>query len=222
MASAFGGDLDLDRLVGLTGGQVHVTFNKSIGQSLAAEDTLNGVSFQTRYKTFQNTRLAILAYEQDLFGGAVNVAAGRVSALTYFNASPVYCNFQSNAICFNPSVVPIDDRGLSFFPYGTWGGRIKVSPNKRFYAEVGVFEANTALQASNGLDFSTRKDTGVQIPVEIGFQSASPAAKHAYHVRVGGYLNTSPYADPSLNASGRPIIPSAGRRGCMTTSIAGM
>lgn len=209
-ATAFGADLDLGRMVGIEGGEFRATFNKSVGTSLAQSDTLNAVSFQTRYKKFQNLRLAILAYEQDLFGGKVNIAAGRVSALSYFNASPLYCNFQSNAVCFNPSVVAIGDQGLSFFPYGTWGGRVKIAPNKRFYVQFGAFEANVPLQPTNGFDWSTRQATGVQAPIEIGFQSATPAAPHAYHLRIGGYINTSRYNDPYLNAAGRPLIPNGG------------
>jgi porin len=210
-ATAFGGDLDLDRLVGLKGGQFHITFNKSVGESLAAKDTLNSVSFQTRFKTFQNLRLAILAYDQSLFDGKVAISAGRVSALSYFNASPIYCNFQNNAVCFSPSVTAIGDKGLSFFPYGTWGGRLKIAPDKRFYIQAGVFEANLALQSGDGFDFSTRKATGVEIPIEIGLQSASPKAAHAYHLRIGGYVNTSTYPDPYLNTARLPLIPSGGK-----------
>ena len=209
-ATAFGGDLDLDRIMGLKGGVLRITFNKSVGESLAARDTLNAISYQTRFKTFQNLRLAVLTYDQDLWNGKVNVVAGRVSALSYFNASPIYCNFQSNSVCFNPAVVPIGDRGLSFFPYGTWGGRVKIAPSKKFYVQAGVFEDNTALQSSGGFNFSTRKATGVEVPVEIGLQSASPTKPFAYHLRIGGFLNTSPYKDPYLNTAGRPLIPNGG------------
>jgi porin len=209
-ATAFGGDLDLDRLAGWKGGAIHLTFNRSTGTSLAAVHTLNGVSFQTRYKTYQNTRLAILALDQDLFGGKVTLTAGRISALSYFNASPIYCNFQSNSVCFNPAVVPIGDRGLSFFPYGTWGGRVKVAPSKRVYFQVGAFEDNTALQPTDGFTFSTRQATGVQVAGELGFQSASPTAPHAFHLRLGGFVNTSPFNDPYLNAAGRPLAGNGG------------
>ncbi len=173
---------------------------------MAALHTLNGVSFQTRFKTYHNIREAVLSYEQDLFGGRINLVGGRVSALTYFNASAMYCAFQSNAICFNPAVLPIGDKGLSFFPFGTWGGRMKVSPSKRFYIEAGGFEANVALQPSNGFDFTTTTNTGVQIPVEFGFQSPSLTASHAYHLRFGEYHNTSFYSDPYLNTNGQSLV----------------
>ena len=205
-AIPFGVDLDLDRLVGWKGAAVHYSMNVSKGSSLAADHTGNAISFQTRYKTYQNLRLAAFAIEQNLWDGKVNISGGRVAPLTYFNASSIYCTFQSNSVCFNPAVVPIQDRALGFFPYNTWGGRIKVAPTKSFYAQVGVFEANTSLLPTNGFNWSTNGSTGHQTAVEIGFQSASPTAPHAYHLRLGAYGNTSDVADPYLNTRGRPRI----------------
>lgn len=210
IATAFGGDVDLQKLVGLKGGVFHMTMNVSQGSSLATDHTGNAISFQTRYKAAQNLRLAALAYEQTLFDGKVNIAGGRVSPLSYFNSSTIYCTFQNNSVCFNPAVVPIQDRALGFFPYGTWGGRIRVAPSKRFYVQAGAFEANTALNTSNGFNFSTRGSTGVQTAVEIGFQSASPLAPNAYHLRLGGYRNSSPVADPFLNTKGQSRVAAGG------------
>ncbi len=205
-AVPFGFDLDLDRLVGWKGAAVHYSMNVSRGSSLAADHTGNAISFQTRYKTYQNLRLAAFAIEQNLWGGKVNISGGRVAPLTYFNASNIYCTFQNNSVCFNPAVVPIQDRALGFFPYNTWGGRIKVAPTKSFYAQVGVFEANTSLLPTNGFNWSTKGSTGHQTAVEIGLQSPNPAAPHAYHLRLGAYGNTSDVTDPYLNTRGQPRI----------------
>jgi porin len=212
-ALPFGFDLDLDRLVGWKGAAIHYSMNVSRGSSLAADHTGNAISFQTRYKAFQNLRLAALALEQNLFDGKVNVSGGRVAPLTYFNASTLYCTFQSNSVCFNPAVVPIQDRALGFFPYNTWGARIKVAPTKSFYAQVGIFEANTSLLSTNGFDWSTKGATGHQTAVEIGLQSGSPRAAHPYHLRIGAYGNTSDVTDPILNTRGLPRIGPAGAGG---------
>jgi porin len=205
-ALPFGIDLDFDRLLGWKGAALHYSMNVSRGSSLAADHTANAISFQTRYKTVHNLRLAALALEQNLWDGKVNISGGRVAPLTYFNQSNLYCTFQSNSVCFNPAVVPIQDRGLGFFPYNTWGGRIKVAPSKRFYVQLGVFEANTSLIQTNGFDWSTRGSTGHQVAFEVGLQSPSPIARHAYHLRLGGYTNSSPVNDPYLNTKGVPRI----------------
>ncbi len=209
-ALPFGADLDMGRMVGLEGSFIHVSMNVSRGTSLAADHAGNAISFQTRYKAVQNLRLAALAIEQNLFDGKVNISGGRVSPLTYFNQSNLYCTFQNNSVCFNPAVVPIQDRALGFFPYGTWGGRLKVAPTKGFYVQAGIFEANPSLNVTNGFDWSTRNATGHQTAFEVGFQSSDPKARNPWHIRIGGYHNTSDVADPYLNADGRPRITASG------------
>jgi len=209
-ALPFGADLDFGRIAGLNGTRVHISMNVSKGSSLSADHAGNAVSFQTRYKTFQNLRLAALAIEQNLFDGKVSISGGRVSPLTYFNQSNIYCTFQNNSVCFNPAVVPIQDKALGFFPYGTWGGRVKIAPTKGFYVQAGVFEANPSLISTNGFDWSTRGSTGHQAAFEVGFQSASAKAKHPWHLRVGGYHNTSDVADPFLNGRGQPRLTAGG------------
>ena len=205
-ALPFGFDLDLEKFAGWKGAALHYSMNVSRGSSLAVDHTGNAISFQTRYKAVHNLRLAALALEQNLWDGKVNISGGRVAPLTYFNQSNLYCTFQSNSVCFNPAVVPIQDRALGFFPYNTWGGRIKVAPTRGFYAQVGVFEANTSLITTNGFDWSTRGSTGHQVAFEIGLQSPDPKARHAYHLRLGGYTNSSPVSDPYLNSKGLPRI----------------
>jgi len=205
-ALPFGADLDLGRMGGLEGTRVHVSMNMSKGSSLAADHAGNAVSFQTRYKAFQNLRLAALAIEQNLFGGKVNISGGRVSPLTYFNQSNIYCTFQNNSVCFNPAVVPIQDKALGFFPYGTWGGRVKVAPTKSFYVQAGIFEANPSLNSTDGFNWSTRGSTGHQTAFEVGLQSGAPKTKYPWHLRIGGYHNTSNVADPYLNSKGQPRL----------------
>ncbi|MBB3172617.1 porin [Endobacter medicaginis] len=204
IATPFGADLDFNRMIGLPGAVLHISFNRSGGTSLAQAYTGNTVSFQTRYKTYQNLRLSALAWDQSLLHGAVEISGGRVSALTYFNASTLYCTFQNNAICFNPAALPIQNRSLSFFPYGTWGGRVKVNPSKRVYIQAGAFEANTSLIPTDGFDWNTHGGTGVQTAVELGIHSPSQLAPHAYNLRFGAYRNSSPVNDPYYNSRGLP------------------
>ncbi|EQB30748.1 carbohydrate porin [Sphingobium ummariense] len=209
-ALPFGADLDLDRMIGLKGSFIHVSMNVSKGTSLSADHAGNAISFQTRYKAFQNLRLAALAIEQNLFDGKLNISGGRVSPLTYFNQSNIYCTFQTNSVCFNPAVVPIQDRALGFFPYGTWGGRIKLAPTKGFYFQAGLFEANPSLNSTNGFDWSTHASTGHQTAVELGFQSSSPKARRPWHLRIGGYHNTSDVTDPYLDSDHQPRLATGG------------
>lgn len=209
-ALAFGSDIDLQQLVGLPGGSVHVTFNKSVGESLASGYVGNDVSFQSKYKSYHNLRLAELDYQQKLFNNKITIDGGRVSALSFFNVSEIYCNFQSNAFCFNPAVVPIADKGLSFYPYDTWGGRVKISPAPWVYIQGGAFQSDPSLIPSDGFDWSSDKANGIESIGEIGFQSPSDLTPYAFHLRLGGYNNGAPALDPYLNASGHPEIKQKG------------
>ncbi len=210
-AVAFGSDINLQKLIGLPGASLHVTFNKSVGESLAAGYVGNAVSFQSKYKFYHNARLAELEYEQKLFNDKVEIDGGRVSALSFFNTSKIYCNFQNNAFCFNPSVAPIADKGLSFYPYDTWGGRVKVSPAPWVYMQAGAFQSDPALIPSDGFEWSSNKANGIETAAEIGFQSPSPYASYAFHLRIGGYNNGAPVLDPYLNTKGLPRVTAKGK-----------
>lgn len=104
---------------------------------------------------------------------------GRVSPLTYFNQSNRYCTFQNNSVWSHPAVVPIQAPALKLFPYGTWGGRLKVAPTKGFYAQAGILKANPSLNVTNGFDWSTRNATGYQTAFELGFHSSDLKARNS-------------------------------------------
>lgn len=210
-AVAFGGDIDLDQLAGLPGGSLHVTFNKSVGESLAAGYVENDVSFQAKYKSYHNARLADLDFEQKLFNGMVDIDGGRVSALSFFNNSKIYCNFQNNAFCFNPAVAPIADKGLSFYPYDTWGGRVKVSPTPWLYMQAGAFQSDPALNPTDGFEWSSNRANGIETAVEIGLQSPSRVSPYAFHLRLGGYNNGAPVSDPYLNTKDLSLVAHKGK-----------
>lgn len=205
-ASPFGTDIDLERLVGLKGGSFHMTINKSIGSSLASDYTGNKVSFQTRFKPYHEFRLGALAYTQKILDDRVSFTSGRISALTFFDESTIYCNFQNNAFCFKPLSLALQNGAWNFFPYSSWGGHVKVSPSKQFYISGGIFEYNPALYPTNGFDFSTSQASGISWGAEIGTQSASPLAAHAYHLKLGAFGNTASIADPEMNTHGQSIV----------------
>jgi porin len=88
------------------------------------------------------------------------------------------------------------------------GGRLRINPAKTFYLQAGAFEADPALKPTDGFNWSTRTATGKVIAGEIGIQSASPKAAHAYHLRAGINYNDSPVSDPFLNTAGLSLVTS--------------
>lgn len=77
----FGADLDLEKLAGLKGGQIHVTFSDRAGNSLSDLDLGAFAEVQEIFGGGQDFRLAILTYEQSLFDDMLDIkGAGSMSA----------------------------------------------------------------------------------------------------------------------------------------------
>ncbi|HEY0199771.1 MAG TPA: carbohydrate porin [Rhodanobacter sp.] len=202
ISETFGADLDLDRLWGLHGGSFHLTFNHENGASASADLINTGIVLQSRFKPYSNLRLAIMTYEQQLADGKVDIEAGRTTPLMYFNTSPLYCQFQSNALCATPLAAPLYDGSLSPYPYSTWGGRVRVATSDHTAVQVGAFEVNASLIPSNGFDWSTKQSTGLLVPVEFSYGTELKQTSYPLHVRVGAFHDSSNIKDPFYDTSG--------------------
>jgi porin len=206
----FGADLDLEKLVDLKGGQIHVTFTDRQGQSLAADDIGNLISVQEIFGGGQNFRLAELSYEQSLFDDHVDTKIGWIHAADDFASSPIYCYFQNNGFCGQPAGIPIDS-GFTSFPVGSWGGFIKLLPRSDLYLQAGAYEVNPSLNdPDNGFKLSTSGATGVIVPVEGGWRPRFGPDKLPGNYKLGAYYDNSDapdlgttYTDPTAVVSGR-------------------
>jgi porin len=185
-----GFDLDLGKLVGLSGGKIHATFTERAGQSLAAQSIGNIISVQEIFGSGENIRLAELAYVQSLFEERLKAKLGWIHASDDFATSPIYCSFQNNAFCGQIGIVI--NSGFSIFPTGSWGSVLKANVRDDFYVQAGVYEVNPTLSlAANGFKLGTSGATGVITPGEIGWQPKFGPAALPAHIRLGGYYDTS-------------------------------
>jgi porin len=191
----FGADADLGKLVGLKGGQLHVTFSDRAGRSLAADDIGNIISVQEIFGGGQNFRLAELSYQQSLLDDRLALKLGRIHVTDDFANSPLYCYFQNNGFCGQPAGIPIDS-GVTTFPVASWGGTIKVRPQPDLYLETGAYEVNPTLaDKDNGFKLSTSGATGVVVPVEAGWHATLGRDKLPGNYKIGGYYDSSDTAD---------------------------
>ena len=198
----FGADLDLEKIVGLHGGQVHITFTDRAGRSLAAEDVGNLISEQEIFGGGQNFRLAELSYQQALFDDHVNVKVGWIHAADDFTTSPIYCYFQNNGFCGQPAGVPIDS-GFTTFPVASWGGIVKLLPRSDIYLQAGAYEVNPSLNdPDNGFKLSISGATGVIVPVEGGWRPTFGSTKLPGNYKLGGYYDNSDAPDLGSPLSG--------------------
>ncbi len=202
-------DLDLDKLIGLSGGKIKILFTERAGQSLAATSIGSIISVQEVFGSGQNVRLAALSYEQEMFANRLNAKLGWIHASDDFASSPLYCYFQNNGFCGQIAIVI--NSGFTIFPTGSWGGRLKAWLTDEIYVQSGVYEVNPTLSLpANGFKLGTSGATGIIVPVEIGWSpKVGPAALPA-NLRIGGYYDTSealyqgsPISGPQTNQRGR-------------------
>lgn len=215
-----GADLDMDRIVGIPNGTIHFAVTNRHGDSLSAIAIGNNTSVQEVWGT-QNTHLAILTWEQKLFGGRLNIEAGRSQANIHFLNSPLYCNFQTNSTCGNPTFV-FKNSNFTYFPASSWMAHARLAVAPRWFVHAGVYEVNPDRKRpnDNGFNFSTRSATGVVIPWEAGYADDKGDTRLPGHYILGGWIDRGDYADPLRDdrggvaiLTGRPAQTLKGRSG---------
>lgn len=195
-----GTDLDLGKLAGVPGGTVHFAVTNRHGPSLSNIALGNNTSVQEIWGT-QNTHLAILTYEQKI--GALDIEAGKSQANIHFLNSPIYCNFQSNSTCGNPTMV-FKDSNFTYFPASSWMAQARVTVARNWFAHVAIYEVNPNRKdpQDNGFSFSFKGNTGFIVPFELGYGSEYETARLPRHVILGGWIDQGQYADPLRDTAG--------------------
>jgi porin len=195
-----GTDFDMSKIAGLSGTTIHVAITQRHGRNLAADDIGNNTSVQEVYGT-QNLHLAVLTIEQKLFDGRLDITAGRTVANIAFLNNPLYCDFQSNSACGNPTFI-FKDSNFTYFPASSWGGDARFLFTPDTYIHSGIYEVNPVDKTflAHGFDFSGEHATGVVLPTELGYTTAS----NLY--AIGGWYDTGAYQDPLNDETGQPAL----------------
>lgn len=203
----FGIDGDLDRLAGIAGGSFHIAVTNRHGRSLSDDSIGNNTSVQEIFGGGQTTRLTLLSYQQKLFDNRLDVEFGRLVANIAFLNSPIYCNFQSNSACGNPTFV-FKTSNFTFWPVASWGAHAKAWLTDRVFVHGGIYEVNPLHQQSgdNGLDFSTKGATGAIMPFELGYSTTFANDRLPRNYGIGGWYDASDYVDPMRDVTGRPAV----------------
>ncbi|CAO4140388.1 Carbohydrate-selective porin OprB [Methylorubrum thiocyanatum] len=199
----FGIDGDLQRLAGIEGGSFHVAVTNRHGRNLADDRIGNNTSVQEIFGGGQTTRLTLLSYQQKLFDNRLDIEVGRLVANINFLNSPIYCNFQTNSACGNPTFV-FKTSNFTFWPVASWGGHVKAWLTDRVFFHVGAYEVNPLHQqpGDNGLDFSTKGATGAIVPFELRYSTTFANDELPRNYGIGGWIDRSDYTDPVLDAAG--------------------
>jgi porin len=197
-----GFDLDLGKIAGISGGAVHVAVTNRHGPSLSNIALGNNTSVQEIWGT-QNNHLAIATYEQKLFHGALDIEAGKSQANIHFLTSPLYCGFQTNSACGNPTFV-FKNSNFTYFPASSWMAHAMLHVDQHWFAHVGIYEVNPNRKAAtdNGFSPSFKGGTGFIVPFELGYGSDYSNARLPRHVILGGWVDRGDYSDPLLDTQG--------------------
>ncbi|MBS1063873.1 carbohydrate porin [Gluconobacter wancherniae] len=143
----------------------------------------------------------VMAYgEENLLGGRLVLSGGRMSEMSDFSSSPLFCNFINNSLCGRPRAISDNDY-VSRYPSGIWATRIRYRPSRYTYIQAGVYFPEKSMFSSaynrSGFRFSGGSAVmGKSIPVEFGWEPML-GAKHklAGHYKIGARLMTVPLAD---------------------------
>jgi porin len=190
------------------------------GKSLSDIALGNNTSVQEVWGT-QNTHLAILTWEQKLFQDRLIIEAGRSQANIHFLNSPLYCLFQTNSTCGNPTFV-FKNSNFTYFPASSWMAQAKLWVAPRWFAHAGVYEVNPDRKRWNddGFNFSSANRTGVIVPWELGYADDKGETRLPGHYILGGWFDRADYSDPLRDdqggiaiLTGRPARTLHGRSG---------
>ncbi len=215
---AFSADIDWQRLAGLTGFSTHlIVVNRSgANDSHLFGDNVSPV--QEIYGAGGDVAVHLVsAYaEQSLFAQRLDLAGGWMNVENDFASSPLYCNYMNNALCGDPKALPGGDIGHSAYPDAVWGGRIRVRPTPSAYVVAGVYEVNQDLYSqadSSGLEFGVPRDSGVYVPVQVGYEPKVGRDQMPGHYVIGfGYDSSkfTSFADALPSSLGQSSAPRSG------------
>lgn len=190
-------DFDMQKLAGLTGFSLHTAMVERAGRDASA-DFLGDHLFEVQEIYGGGGDVAVhLAYlyaEESLAGGAFDIEAGRMIVGDDFAESPLYCEFMSHANC--PSLRDLGvATGFSTYPDGTWGGRVKITPDDQLALKAGLYQVRPLYGGRSGFDWAGSGSTGVILPVELDWTPRFGPDQLVGHYKVGLTFDSSSYAD---------------------------
>ena len=192
---------DLGTLVGWQGAEVNVRIINRVGDDYGVEDVGATIQTQQIVGGARDFRLLYLTLSQDLWDGRVNAQGGRTAMSGRFAASPLYCDFQTLAVCGQPNALVLNG-GWQVYPAQGWGGRVRAELTNRITAKAGAYEYNFDNFARSGFAFRTEGQTGVSYPVEFSLRTADDDAGLPGRYHLGYLYDTSDTDDLSRDSSG--------------------
>ena len=147
-------EIDLEKLVGWTGGRFKVSAYQIHGRGLSA-DNIGNLLTVSNIEAVRGTRLADLYLEQSLFEDVVNIRIGQFAADEEFLTSDVAGVFINSTFGW-PGINAVDlPGGGPAFPFSTPGIRVRYTPTDAFSLQAAAFNGNPLGQHGDqgGIEF---------------------------------------------------------------------
>lgn len=202
--------INWEKIIGLKGFATHALFtsrygttaNRMMGDWLAHSSEIYGGGGNVVVHL-------VTAYgEENLLGGRVSIAGGRLTEMSEFSASSLFCNFQNNSFCGRPKAA-IDNQYITSYPAGEWGFRVRGRPSRYIYIQAGVYFAERGIYANSqhrtGFHFNSSNIVGQLAPVEFGWEPLfGRQHKLPGHYKIGAQLISAPNPDNYYDDAGQP------------------
>lgn len=213
---AGGADIDLDKMMGWSGGKLSVSLIGIKSKGLTESYIGGGTSAQENYAPFTFLRFLELLYEQNFSlrnKNDLSFLVGRLGAFNTFARSPFAGLFQNHAHSgalygFSQS------SGTALAPLATWGGRVTWKPTAQTYVHAGSFAIDPAMGDPNThlWDIGSSHITGQNYMLETGYETDFSTDAMPRHIRLGGWYLDSPRNDVYLNTQGQSYAQFGGTR----------
>ena len=149
-------------------------------------------------------------YGQETFlHGGLFVQAGRIPLDDYFDASPLFCAYESNSICGNPKNFAGYDGAHSTYPDSSWAVHFLFAPSPHAYIQSGIYFTqnniyNYSKNFRSGFNFDTSYLDGEAFPVEIGYVPSFGPNQLPGHYKLGFVYDNENHTDEYFSINGAP------------------
>jgi porin len=195
-----GAVFDLQRMLGLTGGSLHVTFDERSGFSLNNNTGNSAGLTEGGVGPTRAARLSELYYEQAFYDDRIDIQVGRTNPTLNFATSDlgISCSTVGAPLCAQPASWYFSNESVAF-PASTWGGFLNVQTTPHTYFRTGAYDDDISQLNPNqqGFNFNVKGSDGVFLPAEIGYQTDLSDARYPAKYDIGGYWDDANYTTPN-------------------------
>ena len=212
----FGIGIDLQRLLGWSGGAFHAIVIAVSSDGLSEHYIGGGIDAQENATPINLVRALNFTLEQNFslwHTNDLNLIAGRVGATPYFMRSDLSCLFMNHAFC-GPMYAFYQSTLSSVSPAPSWGGRARFNFTQQAYVEFGGYAVDnkTVLASTSIFNWGTGGVAGTNYLVEIGHEAHFSNEQVPHYYRIGVSYEDAPRSDALLNTDGLPFYKYGGTK----------